>query len=94
MSDITARSGSKRIHVTANFLQRVTPGWVGCENPILLFYLITEWIHISPPDLLILLYIHILYIHIVMLPGAAMFEIFKKDLWMNSFLVKLHDLNV
>ena len=29
-----------------------------------------------------------------MLPDVAMFEIFENDLWMNSFLVKLHDLNL
>ena len=91
MSDITARSGNNRIHVTANFLQSVTPGWVGCENPIF-FVLSNYWMN-SPftswPPLST-----ILYIHIVMLPGAAMFETFKNDLWMNSFLVKLHDLNV
>ena len=44
----------------------------------------TSW----PPDSTIL------YIHIAMLPGVAMFEIFENDLWMNSFLVKLHDLNL
>ena len=27
-----------------------------------------------------------------MLPDVAMFEIFENDLWMNSLLVKLHDL--
>ena len=26
-----------------------------------------------------------------MLPDVATFEIFENDLWMNSFLVKLHD---
>ena len=29
-----------------------------------------------------------------MLPGVAMFEIFENDLWVNSFLVKLHDFNL
>ena len=66
MSDIIARPGSKRLHVTANFLQYVTPGWVVCENPNFWLYLITEWIHV----------------------------IYENDLWMNSFLVKLHDLNL
>ena len=42
MSDITARPGSKRLDVTPNFPQCVTPGRVGCENPNFWFYLITE----------------------------------------------------
>ena len=29
-----------------------------------------------------------------MLPGVAMAKIFENDLWMNSFLVQLQDLNV
>ena len=33
MLDITARPGSKRLHVTANFLQCVTPGWEDSKNP-------------------------------------------------------------
>ena len=66
MSNITARAGSKRVNVTASFLQCVTPGWVGWENPNFWFYLITEWIRL----------------------------IYENDLWMNSFLVKLHDLNL
>ena len=66
MSEITARPDNKRLHVTANFLKCVTPGWVGCENPNFWSYLITEWIHLS----------------------------YENDLWMNSFLAKLHDLNL
>ena len=34
MSNITAGPGCNRFHVTARFLQHVTPGWVGCENPV------------------------------------------------------------
>ena len=56
MSDITARPNSKRLHVTANFLQCVTPGWVDCENLNFWCYLITEWIQPLPPELLILQY--------------------------------------
>ena len=36
----------------------------------------------------------ILPIHIAMLPGVAMAKILEKDLWMNSFLVKLQDLDI
>ena len=66
MFDITARPGSKRLYVTASFLQCVTPGWEACENADFWFYLITKQIHL----------------------------IYENDLWMNSFLVKLHDLNL
>ena len=36
----------------------------------------------------------ILYMHIAMLPGVAMVKILENDLWMNSFLVELQDLNL
>ena len=88
MSDNTARPGNKRLHVTANFLQCVTPGLRKSKFLALPNYWMNSPFTSWPP------HSTILYIHIAMLLGVGMIEIFENDLWMNLFLVKLHGLNL